>query len=72
MNTRHALVYTTLGSITLSARDNAIADLYFRYHIRRPPVKSDAARARGARQGERRMVVPANLTKYSPSPYSMG
>lgn len=36
MNTRHTLVNTTLGSITLVARDNAITGLYFRHHIRRP------------------------------------
>lgn len=36
MTTRHSLVDTTLGPITLVARDDAITGLYFRHHIRRP------------------------------------
>jgi methylated-DNA-[protein]-cysteine S-methyltransferase len=36
MTTRHTLVDTTLGPITLVARDDAITGLYFRHHIRRP------------------------------------
>ncbi|MGW5240060.1 methylated-DNA--[protein]-cysteine S-methyltransferase [Monashia sp. NPDC004114] len=36
MNTRHAELDTSLGPITLMARDGAVAGLYFRHHIRRP------------------------------------
>ena len=36
MNTRHTVVDTTLGSITIVAGGDAITGLYFRHHIRRP------------------------------------
>ena len=36
MNVRHIVVDTDLGSITLVAKDQAVAGLYFRHHIRRP------------------------------------
>ena len=36
MNTRHAVVETRLGAITLVARGAAVTGLYFRHHIRRP------------------------------------
>jgi methylated-DNA-[protein]-cysteine S-methyltransferase len=36
MNTRHALVDTTLGQLTIVASDHTITGLYFRHHIRRP------------------------------------
>ena len=36
MNTRHALVDTTLGMFTIVATDGAITGLYFPYHVRRP------------------------------------
>jgi len=36
MNTRHTLVDTALGQLTLVARDDAITGLYFGHHIRRP------------------------------------
>lgn len=34
--TRHALVDTTLGQVTIVSSDDAITGLYFRHHIRRP------------------------------------
>jgi methylated-DNA-[protein]-cysteine S-methyltransferase len=36
MSTRHIVVDTDLGPITLVAKDGAVAGLYFRHHIRRP------------------------------------
>src|SRR4051794_19003090 len=36
MSTRHIVVDTDLGPITLVAQDGAVAGLYFRHHIRRP------------------------------------
>ncbi|MET7395539.1 methylated-DNA--[protein]-cysteine S-methyltransferase [Dactylosporangium sp. NPDC005572] len=36
MSTRHILVETTLGSVTIVASGDAITGLYFRHHIRRP------------------------------------
>lgn len=36
MNTRHIVVDTDVGPITLVARDGAVAGLYFRHHVRRP------------------------------------
>lgn len=36
MNTRHRVVDTDFGPITIVARDDAITGLYFRSHIRRP------------------------------------
>lgn len=36
MNTRHALVDTALGRVTLVASDYVITGLYFRLHIRKP------------------------------------
>jgi methylated-DNA-[protein]-cysteine S-methyltransferase len=36
MHTRHIVVDTDLGPITLVAGDEAVAGLYFRHHIRRP------------------------------------
>jgi methylated-DNA-[protein]-cysteine S-methyltransferase len=36
MNTRHVLIDTTLGQLTLVASGEAITGLYFRHHIRRP------------------------------------
>jgi len=35
-NTRHVVVDTTLGSLTIVASGDAITGLYFRHHIRRP------------------------------------
>lgn len=40
MNTRHVLVETGLGPITVVASGDAITGLYFRHHIRRPPQES--------------------------------
>lgn len=37
MDTRHLMIETDLGPITLVARDEAITGLYFRHHVRRPP-----------------------------------
>jgi methylated-DNA-[protein]-cysteine S-methyltransferase len=36
MNTRHVVIETHLGPITVVARDEAISGLYFRHHVRRP------------------------------------
>src|SRR5215475_9835785 len=36
MSTRHAVVDSDLGPITIVATDKAITGLYFRHHIRRP------------------------------------
>lgn len=36
MKTRHALVDTTLGRVTIVASDTVITGLYFRHHTRRP------------------------------------
>ncbi|GAA2350077.1 methylated-DNA--[protein]-cysteine S-methyltransferase [Dactylosporangium salmoneum] len=40
MSTRHILVETSLGSVTLVASGDAIIGLYFRRHIRRPAQES--------------------------------
>lgn len=59
MNTRHAVVGTRLGAITLVARDKAVTGLYFPEHARRPaaetfgpeiPVAEDALLAEAAEQ----------------------
>ncbi|WP_432828958.1 methylated-DNA--[protein]-cysteine S-methyltransferase [Dactylosporangium sp. CA-092794] len=36
MRTRHTVVDSELGAITLVARDEAVSGLYFRHHVRRP------------------------------------
>jgi methylated-DNA-[protein]-cysteine S-methyltransferase len=36
MNTRHAVVDTTLGPVTIVAIDDTITGLYFAHHLRRP------------------------------------
>ncbi len=36
MNTRHTVVDTEFGPVTLIAKDQAVTGLYFRHHIRRP------------------------------------
>lgn len=36
MNTRHVVIGTDLGPITLVAKDDAVTGLYFRHHVRRP------------------------------------
>ena len=36
MNTRHAVVDSTLGELTLVADDDALTGLYFRHHWSRP------------------------------------
>lgn len=36
MDTRHALVRSALGELTLVATDGAITGLYFSHHIRMP------------------------------------
>ncbi|GAA0980556.1 methylated-DNA--[protein]-cysteine S-methyltransferase [Acrocarpospora macrocephala] len=36
MRTRHTVVDTTLGPVTIVASDDAVTGLYFRHHIRRP------------------------------------
>ena len=43
MTTRHTLLDTTLGPITLVARDDAVTGLYFRHHIRRPAQEAFGA-----------------------------
>lgn len=40
MNTRHIVIDTNLGPITLVARDATVVGLYFRHHIRRPSQAS--------------------------------
>lgn len=40
MNTRHAVVDTTLGPVTIVAGGAAIRGLYFAHHIRRPASES--------------------------------
>jgi methylated-DNA-[protein]-cysteine S-methyltransferase len=59
MNTRHAVVETTLGPVTIVATDDAITGLYFAHHIRRPaqdafgpehPAESDGLIAEAAEQ----------------------
>ena len=36
MSTRHIMVDTSLGPITIVANDEAVTGLYFRHHVRRP------------------------------------
>ena len=36
MNTRHAVIDSPLGELTLVADDNALAGVYFRHHLHRP------------------------------------
>src|SRR3982074_1705490 len=36
MSTRHIMVDTSLGPITIVAKDEAVTGLYFRHHVRRP------------------------------------
>ncbi|WP_181786903.1 methylated-DNA--[protein]-cysteine S-methyltransferase [Streptomyces phytophilus] len=40
MSTRHVVTDTELGAITLAAEGGAIAGLYFRHHVRRPPQEA--------------------------------
>ncbi|MGW1624254.1 methylated-DNA--[protein]-cysteine S-methyltransferase [Streptomyces sp. NPDC002172] len=40
MSTRHIVVETRLGPVTLVARGGTIAGLYFRHHVRRPPQEA--------------------------------
>ncbi|MGW5332615.1 methylated-DNA--[protein]-cysteine S-methyltransferase [Streptomyces bauhiniae] len=40
MNTRHVVIETHLGPITVVAKDEAITGLYFRHHVRRPPQET--------------------------------
>lgn len=37
MSTRHVVVETYLGAVTIVAKDETISGLYFRHHVRRPP-----------------------------------
>ncbi|KAA0923662.1 methylated-DNA--[protein]-cysteine S-methyltransferase [Streptomyces apricus] len=55
MNTRHVVVETHLGSITIVAEDETITGLYFRHHVRRPPHETfgpEAADSTDALLGE--------------------
>lgn len=40
MSTRHVVIETYLGPITIVAKGEAIAGLYFRHHVRRPPQET--------------------------------
>ncbi|MEU8760146.1 methylated-DNA--[protein]-cysteine S-methyltransferase [Streptomyces sp. NPDC048659] len=40
MNTRHTVVDTHLGPVTIVAKDETITGLYFRHHVRRPPQET--------------------------------
>jgi methylated-DNA-[protein]-cysteine S-methyltransferase len=40
MNTRHAIIGTVLGDLTLVAADDALAGVYFAHHWTRPPRDS--------------------------------
>ncbi|AUH39133.1 methylated-DNA--[protein]-cysteine S-methyltransferase [Streptomyces sp. CMB-StM0423] len=40
MGTRHVAIDTQLGPVTIVAKGEAIAGLYFRHHIRRPPQEA--------------------------------
>lgn len=59
MNTRHSVIDTMLGPVTIVAANDAITGLYFAHHIRRPaqstfgperPVESDGLLAEAAEQ----------------------
>lgn len=40
MGTRHVVIETHLGPITIVAKDEAVTGLYFRHHVRRPPQET--------------------------------
>ncbi|MEV1042136.1 MULTISPECIES: methylated-DNA--[protein]-cysteine S-methyltransferase [unclassified Streptomyces] len=40
MSTRHVVIETYLGPITIVAKDETITGLYFRHHVRRPPQEA--------------------------------
>ncbi|MFF3787711.1 methylated-DNA--[protein]-cysteine S-methyltransferase [Streptomyces sp. NPDC001933] len=40
MSTRHVVIETHLGPITIVAKDETITGLYFRHHVRRPPQET--------------------------------
>ncbi|MFB6783179.1 methylated-DNA--[protein]-cysteine S-methyltransferase [Streptomyces sp. NPDC056352] len=40
MSTRHVVIETYLGPITIVAKDETITGLYFRHHVRRPPQET--------------------------------
>ena len=40
MNTRHAVIDSPLGELTLVADGDALTGLYFRHHWYRPPVEA--------------------------------
>ncbi|MEV4094219.1 methylated-DNA--[protein]-cysteine S-methyltransferase [Streptosporangium saharense] len=47
MNTRHTVVDTTLGPVTIVAEGDAVTGLYFQHHIRRPAQETFGAVATG-------------------------
>lgn len=40
MSTRHTVIETSLGPVTLVAEDEAVTGLYFRHHVRRPALET--------------------------------
>ena len=48
MNTRHAVIDSTLGALTLVAEDGALIGLYFRHHWYRPPADAFGPRVDAA------------------------
>ncbi|MFF8619050.1 methylated-DNA--[protein]-cysteine S-methyltransferase [Streptomyces sp. NPDC015350] len=40
MSTRHVMIETRLGPVTIVAKDETITGLYFRHHARRPPQET--------------------------------
>ncbi|GAA4202108.1 methylated-DNA--[protein]-cysteine S-methyltransferase [Actinocatenispora rupis] len=51
MDTRHTVADTTLGTVTIVARDDTITGLYFRHHVRRP-ARDTFGRAVGVESDE--------------------
>ncbi|RDH75830.1 methylated-DNA--[protein]-cysteine S-methyltransferase [Mycolicibacterium moriokaense] len=63
MNTRHALIDSPLGELTLVADGDALVGLYFRHHWYRPPADGLGARVE-ARADALLATVQARLDEY--------
>jgi methylated-DNA-[protein]-cysteine S-methyltransferase len=63
MTTRHAVIDSTLGELTLVADDDALTGLYFRHHWYRPSAKTFGPRV-NAESDELLARAQAQLTDY--------
>jgi methylated-DNA-[protein]-cysteine S-methyltransferase len=63
MNTRHAVIESPLGELTLVAEDDALTGLYFRHHWYRPAGDSMGPRV-DAQSDELLATAQAQVTEY--------